>query len=60
VEAVCKRRQGKRNVAWRSRKPKKGSGGVGANPIDVVTDRYQEESLVDGAEEVGAVRATLQ
>jgi len=60
VEVACKRYQGRRGETWRGRKLKKGSGGVGANPIDVVTDRYQEKSLVDGAEEAGAVRATLQ
>jgi hypothetical protein len=45
VEVVRKYYQGRRGETWRGRKLKKGSGGVGANPIDVVTDRYREKAL---------------
>jgi hypothetical protein len=45
AEVACKRHQGRRGETWRSEKLMKGSGGVGANPIDVVTDRCQEKAL---------------
>jgi len=35
VEIVCKRNQGKWCESWGSRKLKRGSGGIGANPIDI-------------------------